>query len=293
MKQPNFFMIGAPKCGTSSMAFWLGQHPEVYFSPIKEPHFFNNKDELWETRDLATYNKLYQEASDIHKAVGEGSTWYLYAPEAVPNIEEYTGGNVKYIVCLRNPVDMAYSLHSEMHVNGNEPEPDFEQAWRLQDSRAAGNVPPTSMAPSHLQYRNACALGTMLKRVTDQIPPERLKILFIEDIAKQPQETLQQVLSYLDVSTDISDIDFEAKNSAKKPKYQAVIRLVATVGALKRKLGINVGLGIINRMRRWNTVKAKRDKLRPEFRAELVATFAPEIDLLETITGRDLDHWRH
>lgn len=292
MKKPNFFMIGAPKCGTSSMAFWLRQHPEVYFSPMKEPHFFNDQDELWETRDLATYNKLYEGVTEVHKAVGEGSTWYLFSPEAVPNIEEYTGGDARYIVCLRNPVDMAHSLHSEMHVNGNEPEPDFEKAWRLQDSRAAGKVSAMSMAPSHLQYRNACALGTLLKRVTDLIPPERIKILLIDDIAKQPQETLQDVLRYLDVSDDISQVDFEAKNSAKKPKYQAVIRLVSAVGALKRALNIRVGLGVINRMRRWNTVTAQRDSLRPEFRAELVAAFAAEVDLLETITGQNLDHWR-
>lgn len=293
MKRPNFFIIGAPKCGTTSLANWLGQHPQIYFSPVKEPHYFNTMDDHRKTHDLSTYEALFTEATHEELAIGEGSVWYLHSSNAVPSIEEYTGGNAKYIVCLRNPVDMAYSLHSEMHVNGNEPEPDFETAWRLQTSRAAGNVPPTSIAPSHLQYRNACALGTLLKRVKDQIPPERLKILLIDDIAKQPQETLKKVLNYLDVSTDISNIDFKTKNSARKPKYQAVIRFVAAVGALKHKLGINVGLGVINRMRRWNTVKAKRDKLRPEFRAELVSAFAPEVDLLETLTGRNLDHWRH
>jgi hypothetical protein len=261
---------------------------------VKEPHYFNMAGEHRKTLDLDSYEALFEAATSAHLAAGEGSVWYLASADAIRNIEAYTGQAARYIVCLRNPVDMAHSLHSEMHVNGNEPEPDFQKAWALQADRASGKSPLLhAAAPSHLQYRQSCALGTQVRRLCDTVPPDRIKLLFLENIAEQRQETLRDVLRFLGVPDDIEGIDLLAKNSAKKPASQTVLRLVSVAGALKRRLGIRVGLGVINRLRRWNTVTAGREGMHTEFRAGLVAAFAAEVDLLEIITGQNLDHWRH
>lgn len=59
MTRPNFFIIGAPKCGTSTLAWWLSQHPQVWFSPIKEPHFFNDDSAFRQIRTQAAYDRLF------------------------------------------------------------------------------------------------------------------------------------------------------------------------------------------------------------------------------------------
>src|SRR5579871_6019552 len=59
--KPNFFIIGAPKCATTSMAAWLAAHPYIFMSPKKEPHFFNT-DERQEVSDLEEYMRLFQDA---------------------------------------------------------------------------------------------------------------------------------------------------------------------------------------------------------------------------------------
>jgi hypothetical protein len=293
VKRPDFFIIGAPKCGTTSLAHWLGQHREVYFSPVKEPHFFNDEDELRTIRTLAEYEALFSPADGRHKAVGEGSTWYLFAPEAVVNIERYTGGKAKYVVCLRNPVDMACSLHSEMYVNGNEPVADFEKAWRLQADRAAGRVRLAfSGAPSHLQYARACALGSLLSRLYDRVPRERVLTLFLDDIAADGRKALGEVAAFLGIGTDFSGIDFAVRNSAKRPASPGLVRMIAAAGALKRALRVRAGLGVLDGLSRLNTVPDKRPAIGPRFRAELTDAFLPEIERIEALTGRDLGSWR-
>ena len=139
MKKPNFFIIGAPKCGTTSLAAWLAEHPNIYMSPIKEPHFFCSDFNVVIIPNEAEYYRLFKKAGDQHMAVGEASTSYLYSQVAVPRIERELPG-AKYIVMVRNPVEMAYSLHEEFVFLGAEHIHDFEMAWRLSPKRRAGRI---------------------------------------------------------------------------------------------------------------------------------------------------------
>ena len=85
VRKPNFFIIGAPKCGTTSLATWLSGHPNVFMSAVKEPHFFNTDDRRF-ISTLEAYENLFRAASSDHCAVGEASVWYLSSTEAVRNI---------------------------------------------------------------------------------------------------------------------------------------------------------------------------------------------------------------
>ena len=136
MMKPNFFIIGAPKCGTTSLAAWLAEHPQIYFSPTKEPHFFNTDHKRF-LNSLQSYEKLFAGASKHHCSVGEASVWYMYSSAAVPNILEYNS-DAKFIVMLRNPIEMAPSLHEELVFTGREDVNEFSEAWQLQDLRRNG-----------------------------------------------------------------------------------------------------------------------------------------------------------
>jgi hypothetical protein len=109
LRKPNFFIIGAAKCGTTSLSVWLGGHPQIFMSSMKEPHFFNN-DDRQAIRTLDDYEALFWSATEEHIAIGEASVWYLSSADAVPAILQYQP-EAKFIVMLRNPVEMAPALH--------------------------------------------------------------------------------------------------------------------------------------------------------------------------------------
>ena len=170
MKKPNFFILGAPKCGTTSLAAWLSQHPQVFMSPAKEPHHFNADHKNRGYKERSHYESLFSRAKDHHIAVGEASVWYLYSQVAVSLIEEYSPES-RYIVCLRNPVDMAYSLHEQQLVSGNEHLNCFSEAWELSDQRLKANsVSRWCVEPSQLAYGEACKLGGQMERLYDRVP---------------------------------------------------------------------------------------------------------------------------
>ena len=101
---PNYLIIGAPKCGTTSLAAWLDEHPQVYMVPEKELHFFSG---YWE-QGLDWYEQCF--VPNGKPLVGEASPSYLENPVARERIASVLPG-AKLIAMMRNPVDRAYSQY--------------------------------------------------------------------------------------------------------------------------------------------------------------------------------------
>jgi len=136
LSRPNFFIPGAPKCGTTSLAQWLGEHPNIFIPALKEPRFFST--DLFQTvKSEVEYWHLFNKATGDHQCIGEASTLYLYSKVAIPKIE-VSLDKPKYIVMLRNPVDMAYSLHEQKLYARSETVEDFKTAWELSSYRRRG-----------------------------------------------------------------------------------------------------------------------------------------------------------
>ena len=189
MIKPNFFILGAPKCGTTSLAAWLAEHPQIYLSPQKEPHFFNTDHKRF-FNTLEKYEALFSGVTRQHIAIGEASVWYLYSAAAVSNILTYTD-DAKFIVMLRNPIDMAPSLHEELVFTGREDVTDFAEAWRLQETRRHGrSLPRMVWEPKYVQYGDVCKLGQQVARLFEKVPRERVKLILLEDIAKNSARRL-------------------------------------------------------------------------------------------------------
>lgn len=290
MKKPNFFIIGAPKCGTTSLASWLGQHPEIYFSPAKEPHFFNT-DGLMSTQTLPEYEALFEDAGSQHKAVGEGSTHYLYSREAVQNIREYAP-EARFIVCLRNPVEMAPALHAERLSWGRESTSDFEKAWRLQTKRAAGkNVPKTLAAdPERLQYSAYCKLGEQLGRLYETVEAEQIHCVLLDDMRDSPEGTYNSLLEFLGVGC-VSGIEFKRSNPAHHTASPLLAQATRRLITLKNHLGISHSFGVAARLRQLNVKRQNRRPLHKAFQQELKEHFRSDIHELEQYLGRDLSAW--
>lgn len=128
MKKPNFFIVGTPKCGTTSLWAWLLAHPNIFMPSMKEHHFYATDLKLKRVVDRAHYEGLFNESGDQYIAIGVASSNYSFSKVAASIIEQEISGP-RYIVIIRNPVEMACSLHE--HLAGEEHISDFESAWIL------------------------------------------------------------------------------------------------------------------------------------------------------------------
>lgn len=290
MTKPNFFILGAPKCGTTSLANWLGQHPNVFFSPVKEPHFFNT-DGLQAIKTEMEYEALFAEAGPDHKAVGEGSTHYLFSRVAVRNILQYTS-EARFVVCLRNPVDMAPALHSERLSWGRESEPDFEKAWRLQSKRAQGfNIPRTvATDPERLQYGEYCKLGKQLERLYAEVSANKVHCVMLDDLRDRAEHEYNRILDFLGL-THCEGIELQPANSAKHTRSPLLAQATRSLITLKRKWGIKYSFGIGKKLRRINVKSKRRDPLGQDFKQELIEYFEQDVRKLESLLARDLSTW--
>lgn len=290
MKQPNFFILGAPKCGTTALAQWLAAHPQVYFSPRKEPHFFNVEG-LRAVHTLVEYEALFADAGDDHRAVGEGSTHYLYSREAVPRILEYAP-EARFIVCLRNPVEMAPALHGERVSQGRENIGDFERAWRSQAERARGRRIPTTLRedPERLQYGRYCRLGEQLERLFGLAATDRVLPVLLDDVRSDPRAVYTGVLRFLALDDDGRE-DFGVANAAKRTRWPRMAVVARRLASMKRSLGFEGSLGLGGAVRRLNVQRRDRQALSPALREELAAYFAEDVGRLSALLNRDLSHW--
>lgn len=288
-KKPNFFIIGAPKCGTTSLAAWLSEHPQVYVSDPKEPDYFDHDRRKGYSDDLARYEGFFDHVTEGHVAIGEASTGYLRSRVAVEEILRYSPA-AKFVVGLRNPVDMAISWHGQTIFAAWEDEHDFERAWHLQDARRAGrSVPRLCADRNDLLYGEVCRLGAQMARLYSFVPKDRVFVYTLDEMRAGPRELWLRLLDFLGVPDDGRD-QFPALNEAKS--VPALLRIATRlVFDLKRKTGFSkYGFGLLNRLNR-SMARKRRVAVPGAFRAELVDYFREDIQLLARVTGRDFSAW--
>lgn len=286
MKRPNFFIIGAPKCGTTSLASWLAQHPQVFMSPRKEPHHFNTDMRNVVTPSRLAYEKLFDRVTGRHIAVGEASTWYLYSEHAVPRIRDYSP-KARFVVCLRNPVEMAPALHEQCWYIGDEHVADFRAAWELREQRQQGRaVSRWCREPRQLSYGRACLLGAMVARLLKRVGRERVCVLFVDDLKRDPRAEYLRVLGFLGVPDD-GRVEFPVQNAAKEPRSPLLQRIAWLGQRFKERMGITRSFGLV----RMNTRVRSRNPLGEAMQQELREYFRRDIDTLGSLLSRDLSAW--
>ena len=291
MRKPNFFIIGAPKCGTTSLASWLSEHPNIYMSPIKEPHFYNTDLRDVRIRDPKEYERLFRGASDKHIAVGEASVFYLFSKVAVPRIEKEHPG-ARYIVMVRNPIDMAYSLWDQFVFSGVEHISSFEEAWRLSEERAAGRAAlPWTRDPRLLDYKSVCRLGEQVERLLNVVPKERVLVVILDDMKADPRSQYLRVLDFLGVPDD-GRTEFPVHNPAKERRWPGLGRAVQMFLTARRRLGLpGFNTGLLSKLDKLNTRYRPRPPLSPNMRRAMADYFRDDVRLLGQMIERDLSHW--
>jgi hypothetical protein len=191
---PNFLVVGVPKAGTSSIYHYLNQHPQVYMSPFKEPHFFSFEGECkpdWGITDLESYHSLFN-GTENEVAFGEASTWYLYSQTAAERIKHHIP-NVKIIMMLRNPIDRAYSSFLFNIQCGWESISDFEEALHLESSRISNNE------SWDFHYLNAGLYYDQIQRYYNLFPKNQINIFLYEDFKCDSLKVINDIFNFLGV----------------------------------------------------------------------------------------------
>lgn len=290
MKKPNTFIIGAPKCGTTSVVRYLESHPNVFVSSPKEPHFFETTIPRG-IHSLEKYESLFRQASESHRVVLEASTGYLFCSEAVKNIISYNSES-KFVVCIRNPFEMSVSLHGQALRGGYENQGDFNDAWRLQSKRQSGeSIPDSCCSAELLAYARRCALGSQLDRLFETISRNKVLILVIDDLRSDPEAYYEQILCFLGLSR-MMPLRFSVHNKAWLPRYPFFTRFLMNMGKAKRKLGIYRSFRLAERLNRINAKQYVKSQLDPDVKSDMLKAFMPEIKKLERILERDLSAWQ-
>ena len=301
VKKPDVFIVGAPKCGTSAMDHYLAAHPDIYMAK-KEMHPFGSDLRFgpqFYRRDQEAYLAEFS-ARNGERCAGEASVWYLFSTQAAAEIHAFNP-EARIIIMLREPAEMLYSLYYQFRFDGNEDLPTFEEALAAENERRAGRrVTRQTYLAQGLVYRDTARYTEQVRRYFDAFGRERVHVIIYDDLAADVRAVYGRALEFLGVDPTRIETDFQVINGNKSVKHSALRGLLndplvrSTAVAIGRRLPRPIFAALHDVERRlWkiNSRSEKRPPLAPEVRAQLKCEFAPEIERLSELLGRDLTHW--
>ena len=183
---PNFFIVGAARAGTTSLARYLGAHPQAFIPWVKEVDFFDREDHY--KRGVEWYRKQFSDFRG-EKAIGDASPYYMFIPAAIPRMAALLPG-ARLIVLLRHPVDRAYS-HYWLRRSYKTEKRDFRTAVT---EESAG----TARVPTYLAGSMYCA---QLRHICEHYPRDALHIALFEDLMRDPRSVFADACRFLEIDS--------------------------------------------------------------------------------------------
>lgn len=298
---PNFLIIGAAKAGTTALYSYLKQHPQIYMSPEKEPHFFAFEgeklnfggtagDREWLNRtaitDIETYQQQFQKVSK-QIAIGEASALYLYIPKAAERIRHYIP-NANLITILRNPAQRAYSAFLFQMRDSLEPITDFTQALQEEKIRIQKNWVPI------YYYQQMGFYYNQVKRYFDIFDREQIKVYLYEDFSANPMSILQDTFQFLGVDDTFTPNVLERHNVSGIPKNKVLNNFIVNPHPIKDIfkpfLPKSLRQGLIVGLKNRRSLD-KPPPMSAEVRKQLIDVYRDDILRLQDLLQRDLSIW--
>jgi len=300
MPRPDFLIIGAPKSGTTSVYHYLQQHPQVFMTPLKEPHFFlfdgpeaprmNGPFDAIRRKEMIDSWDAYQSLLDNAGAgaiCGEASIRYLYSQQACDAIHRRLPG-AKLIVILRNPVDRAFSSYQRDRRHGTEPCPTFEQSLeegekRERDGWFIGSHQSLGFYSRHLE-----AYFRTFGR-------EQVRVYLQDDLRQDAGALLRDIFGFLGVDTAFEPdltVKYNITGTIKNPFWRL---LWMHTRALRAQLLPYMPLRWRGRF--FDLIASKpvqerhTEAMSPATRVRLIQVYRNAILALQELIGRDLSHW--
>ncbi|HEY3247589.1 MAG TPA: sulfotransferase [bacterium] len=294
VRRPDFFIVGAPKSGTTSLHAYLNEHPDVFLPARKEPHFFC--PDLYSPRyvhDEATYLSLFQPGVEAQCA-GEASVYYLYSREAAGRIKAFNP-DARIIIMLRQPTDMIYSLHSQRLYSGHEDIADFAEALAAEPERRRGRrLPPNPYPIECLFYREIGRYAEQVRRYLEIFDRSRVHVVIFDDFAANTAGVYAATCRFLglDPSPQARFTVHKENKQIRSPFVRNVMKFSPGVRTLARRLAPpslrrRLGQAVI----RLNSRTVARPVLAAALRRTLDREFAPDVERLGALLGGDLSQW--
>ena len=302
MKTPNLFIVGAPRCGTTSMAKYLSQHPDIFMAE-GEPHFFGSDiafpDKVSSEKE---YLNLFPNASN-EQWRGEKSTWYLYSRVAAEEIKYYNR-DARILIQIRNPVDMVYSLHQHLlhnSLNIRETIPLFEQALNAQEDRMKAFKKAFLLGNKEFMepffYTQVPLYTEQIKRYVECFGWDRIHVMVYDDLKAATLETYKKVLQFLNADDSFQPA-FNVYNKVKGQKnvlFQKIMRKISKQADRTGFFPSHFMTAYLKRARaqfiKWNTLSIPHQPMQPHVRKRLQNEFIDEVDNLSNLLDRDFTHW--
>ena len=298
-KLPNFLIVGAAKCGTSSLHNYLNQHPDVFMPSynekgmkVKEPRFLikdlvekrlHNGVWTWEE-----YQDLFRGVRD-EKMIGESTVLYLYYyNEAIKNIKRYLSDDVKIIIMLRNPVDRAFSAYTHVARSVKE-NLTFEKALEIEKTRLLDDETLTPM----VMYKDMGLYYNMIKAYQDNF--KDVYVIKYEDFQNNTAEIVEETLAFLGVLSR-ADLDTQSRHNVggKRWKQPFLKSFFMKDNYLKKGLRLVFSKKARKNFRIFieSVLKEKSEPIKPKTKMELINFFKNDIEKVEGLLNIDLKQWK-
>jgi hypothetical protein len=286
---PTFFIVGAPKAGTTALHSFLDHHPQVVMSEDKEPNYFSwqeieSQALYYKKQNIKTekeYLALFQEKSGAVIS-GEASVSYLFYPSVAQRIKNFCP-EAKIIISLREPVARALS-HYQMDYSLGLVKFKLEDIWKNE----AGH-PVTGLY--HQQYFQISDYLPQVKQYLNVFPRQQIHFFLHEDLIAEREKAIHKICDFLGIEVNHKQSELEQRNVTLSGKNKIVSSLYANQ-RFRQILSSLFNEKQKSKVRSLFFSKAKLPALSPEFRNQLHLKYANSLQELSGITGLNLDNWK-
>ena len=291
--KPNFIIIGAMKAATTSLHFYLKQHPNIFMPDVKEPMFFNSlkKNNYFikgkQNKKITSFEKYYALFKNANeKAIGEASPGYIYNKYCADLIKKNLP-DVKIIAVLRQPIERAYSNFLHVRRAGREPINDFLNTLDLEESRVKNNWSPV------YHYIKQGYYHKQLLQYYNLFDQKDIKIILFEELVKNPKKIIKEIYYFLNVDPNFNTNTNKKLNVSGSPKgvFGWIIMKMRYYNLLQNvkpsKILPDFIINFISKL-----IYSKPKKLKREEIIRLTKKYYVEdINKLEKLINKKLDHW--
>jgi hypothetical protein len=291
---PNFFVAGCQKCATTSLHYYLVQHPDIYLPSQKESKHFVINDRF--SKGLSYYEKYYFGAVNRERAIGEVDPEYIYFEEALNRIKlNFKIDKLKFIFIFRNPVDRAFSHYLMTYRRGIETK-SFINAITCERERIESGF----NSKMHFSYIDRGFYYSQLSPFIEVLRPEQVLYLLTDDLKHDTNSTLKKCFEFLGVDNNFTPLRSNIKyHRATIPRSNLLLNeIVGKKDTLPKKIlrllipNQNLRHKIRKKILYLNqTSNLKRICLQASERIQLIEIYRNENHKLGQLIERDLTHW--
>ena len=283
----DFFIVGAPKAGTTSLYHYLSEHPQVEMSSQKEPDYFSDKAIHQQgmyygknrVNTLDKYESLFVQKEGV--VYGEGSVSYLFYDNVAEDIKKYNP-NAKIIIMLRNPIERAFS-HYLMDYRLGLVSDSFENIITKKSKHKNAHL-------FYQQYIEVSKYANQIQRYLDFFEKENILFIDYEDFKNNVSKTVDQVYDFLNISTEFA-ADINTKyNTFTMPKNKG-IRFIYSFVFLRKILTFFLPIYLVKNIRAFLFKADKKPELLKETRSQLSIIFNNDIKKLDEVLGKNYSKW--